>query len=340
MAAPDDSPTRLCDKCFATIAVDAPYCPECGAALDSESRSDGSDVAIYPDLARANLLRMRGDYKAAEDVCLGILRRFPNNATANGLLGDICAERGDLEQAAEWYELALDIVKDSESVRSKLESVRTRLAEREAAHTAQQIGLPMSSPRTGVYALATILLILTVGAASYFFGARTRPAPPVMDTRIDVSTQEPEPAPAIVPEKAPADVHPIPSTPGPWVDSTLLESLRGQLERGSQLLDAWQDPRTQVLTLTVAATTDEPFRTLAAHIGLSALSRATVSTATVRVIADGRLVYVGDATRERAIAIASPGFREESANNPDLWIDRLMTNEWSAPLNGAAGAPE
>lgn len=334
MAAPDDSAVRLCEKCFATVPPDAPFCPECGAALGDEAHSEGSDTAIYPDLARANLLRMRGDYKAAEDVCLGILRRFPNNATANGLLGDICAERGDLEQAAQWYELALDILPDSEAVKSKLAGVRNRLAEHESAQTAQKIGLPTRAPRTGLYAFTTLLLIVGVGLASYFFGSRTHPQPPVMDTRIDVSS-EPERAPTVVPETAPESVTPIPREPGPWVDKSLLDALRTQLDRGSQLLDAWFDPRSQNLTLTVAATSDEPFRTLAAHVGLSALSRPSVGTATVRVIADGKLVYLGDATRERAIAIASPAFREESANDPDLWIDRLLTNEWSASGSAA-----
>lgn len=337
MAAPGDNTPRLCEKCFATFDADAPFCPECGAALDSETHSDGSDVAIYPELARANLLRMRGDYKAAEDVCLGILRRFPNNATANGLLGDICVERGDLEQAAEWYELALDIVSDADAVRAKLEGVRARLAERESAHTAQKIGLPMSAPRNGIYALATIILILAVGIGSYFFGSRaSRPAPPVMDTRIDVSSRSPETAPPANETPPQKEEPPAPRASGPWTDAALVQALRGTLADGLRLLDAWEDPRTRALTLTVSGGANEPARTLAARIGLATLQAHPIApVVTVRVVLPDKLVYVGDATREGALAVAASTFEEESAHDPDLWIDRVMANEWEAsPTTG------
>jgi len=339
LEAQDASAPRLCGKCFATVGADAPFCPECGAALDDASHPDGSDAAIYPELARANLLRMRGDYKAAEEVCLGILRRFPNNATANGLLGDIGTERGDLEQAAEWYELALDIVPDSDTFRDKLNRVKAHLAERETAHTAHKIGLPMSAPKTGIYALTTVLLIVTVGVASYFYGSRAHPPPPVMDTRIDVSSHGPEPAPPSAPTAAapePADVQPTPRTQAPWTDATLLETLRGELEQGARLLDAWEDPRTRSLLVTVSGSTDEAPRTLAAHLGLAAIQRRpNAPQVTVRVVLDGRLVFVGDVLRSGALAIASPEFREEAARDPDLWIDRILANEWEASPSGS-----
>src|SRR5688500_5066185 len=87
LAVPGSNKTKLCDKCFATMPSDAPFCPECGAPVGS---SEGSDSEIYPLLARANLLRMRAEYKQAENVCLSILKRYPNNSSTNTLLGDIC----------------------------------------------------------------------------------------------------------------------------------------------------------------------------------------------------------------------------------------------------------
>ena len=149
MEAPERSnPLLLCQKCFAMIPAGAEYCPECGAPI-VDDLAEGSDTAVYPELARANLLRMRGEYKVAEDICLAILRRHPNSATANTLLGDICADRGDLKQAADWYDMALDITPDSESDRRKLEAMRRRIKEHEAAEAAKHLGLPESKPKIG-----------------------------------------------------------------------------------------------------------------------------------------------------------------------------------------------
>jgi Tfp pilus assembly protein PilF len=97
----------------------AGFCPECGAPIGT-APAEGSDAAIYPELARVNLLRLRGDYKAAQDHCRAVLRKFPNNVTANQLLGDLCQETGDLSQAKEWYELALDIAPNHAHIQQKL----------------------------------------------------------------------------------------------------------------------------------------------------------------------------------------------------------------------------
>jgi len=59
--------------------------------MATTSYSDPSDAQAGAELARANLLRLRGDYLAAEAECLKVLRQFPNNAGAHTLLGEICA---------------------------------------------------------------------------------------------------------------------------------------------------------------------------------------------------------------------------------------------------------
>ena len=110
MAVQGRSETTSCPKCFAVVKLGAEFCPECGATLDPAS--GGSDQEVYNDLAKANLLRNRHQMPEAIEVALGILRKYPNNATAHTLLGDIYAELDDLKQAAEWYEMALDLSPD------------------------------------------------------------------------------------------------------------------------------------------------------------------------------------------------------------------------------------
>jgi len=57
---------------------------------------------LYPELGRANLLRLRGDYDGAIHQCLSVLKRMPDDLSAHILVADIYAESGDLHQASQW----------------------------------------------------------------------------------------------------------------------------------------------------------------------------------------------------------------------------------------------
>lgn len=155
----------LCEKCFAMMPKGSEFCAECGAPLEDAPGIGGSDQEVYPELAKANLHRMRKEYKPAKDICLGILRRFPNNASANTLLGDICVEQDDLEQAAEWYELALDIVPDSAADKAKLDDVRAKLAEKEKAVTVESLGITHTNKPPYVTIAAIIVAVAIIGVA-------------------------------------------------------------------------------------------------------------------------------------------------------------------------------
>ncbi len=56
---------KYCDFCFADNEQDAHVCSDCGAPFGGDEDSEESDNLVYKDLARANLLRMRGDLVAA-----------------------------------------------------------------------------------------------------------------------------------------------------------------------------------------------------------------------------------------------------------------------------------
>ncbi len=149
---------------------------ECGARLREDTTdplyAEGSDREVYPEIARANLLRMKGEYEAAVEVCLGILRRYPSNETAHALLGDIYADQGKLADAIQWYELLVDLAPTSAVYRAKLENLRALQAAQQAQPVMPSPAMPAnaepvrpSTLRVWVYALFGLLILILVAAA-------------------------------------------------------------------------------------------------------------------------------------------------------------------------------
>lgn len=192
------------------------FCSECGAPLTDAPGVVGSDAEVYPELARANLLRMRREFKAAEDACLAILRRYPNNSSANTLLGDIACEKGELEQAVEWYELALDLVPDSVEVKQKLAEVKQQLAEQQTQTTAEAIGIPDRQPPIGLYAMIGIV-VLGLAIAGVMLSRRP-PDGPKEDPNKPVVVGKNSPPPTPIPDKA----EPKPAAPQTYHEDAVL----------------------------------------------------------------------------------------------------------------------
>ncbi len=161
----------VCSKCFAEIPDTSVFCLECGARLREDTLdplyAEGSDREVYPEIARANLLRMKGRYEEAVDVCLGILKRYPSNETAHALLGDIYADQGKLDDAIQWYELLVDLAPNNAFYRAKLDNLRSLQAVQQSpsATTTPPPPAPAPSTRTWVYGLfGLIALILMLSA--------------------------------------------------------------------------------------------------------------------------------------------------------------------------------
>lgn len=305
----------------------AEFCPDCGAPIETDAvASEGSDAAIYPELARANLLRMRSEYKQAEEVCLAILRRFPNNATANTLLGDICAERGDLEQAAEWYELALDIVPDSTADRTKLIQIRQRLKEREAASTAEQLGLPTRKPKALLYAVGLIVMVVAIASASYFIGRQAMAAKKPGETggivNLPLTLSDPEASRAAQPTPTPSTIN--------GNDAALRSAISTKVSEGAKLTYAWKDPRTNRLYLTLALAAEDDERVYAAKVGKAALEHVSDSPrVTIRVFKAGLEAYMGDVMREGLSVVTAQAWIDENGENAVALANALLVNEWT-----------
>ena len=327
MEAPErNKPLLLCQRCFAIIPDAAEFCTECGAPV-VDDLGEGSDTAVYPELARANLLRMRGEYKIAEDICLAILRKHPNSATANTILGDICAEKGDLKQAAEWFEMALDITPDSTSDRDKLINVRRRIKEHETAETAKHLGLPESRPKVGLWVGGVIAFVALVAAIGFLLGER-------MNANKNKSTGE-----VTVPVSVPLqgtrnDVdNAAPNSTTPPAPTDLLSLVKAAVAgESARILGATRFPDTQGVLLTFSATGSEDLRLYAAQLGKSVLEKVNdAPNVTLLALRDGKVAYSATMTRQNYTPTTTEEWKAQHADDLRAFADAALTDEWPPP---------
>lgn len=144
---------RFCDHCLAPLSQDATHCPECGlpvtSGTDDPLLHEEAERLVNPRLARANLLRLRGQWEEAIRACAEVLRQFPSNVHAHALMGDIYRDQGNLEEAAQWYKLALELAPDSVVDRQRLEQVQRELELRQQAqHQSQEVQHLQKQTRT------------------------------------------------------------------------------------------------------------------------------------------------------------------------------------------------
>lgn len=83
--------------------------------------ADGLTQEVYALLAQANLCRIRGNWPDAVEKCMAAMRMDPQSVAAHSLLGDIYENKGCLDDAIQWYRMALDINPDSPADQQKLE---------------------------------------------------------------------------------------------------------------------------------------------------------------------------------------------------------------------------
>jgi hypothetical protein len=340
-----------CERCFARVPATELVCPECGAPLNSDVAVPGADSAVHPELAQANLLRLRGDIEAAERKCLSILKRYPNEPEAHVLLGDLSADRGDWRRAAEWYELAVDLSPNSTADRAKLDEAKKRVEDAETAETVEQLGLPEASPRGPwlVGSVALILVVVIMVAAFWHRPAlRTKQlqpingqvvAPPDRAGTSDAGALGPADSGSATP--ANSDAGPAAPT-APLEDRTLMDMLVKRSTEGGQLISLVQDPRDHAVTLTYSVPASGDARRIGAILARDALNQSTETLiVTVRGVSGEELVYVADATRSK-LADAEAASGQADAATSDTWISQFMQREWtpqSSSGSGTAAAP-
>lgn len=117
----------FCWHCGARLPDDGARCPVCGKAsvitLDDAAREGSAEEQKHRLLTQANLLRMRKDWQTATLRCTEALRVAPKSASAHSLLGDICRDQGRLNDAMDWYKLALSLDPTRRADREKLDEI-------------------------------------------------------------------------------------------------------------------------------------------------------------------------------------------------------------------------
>ncbi len=215
-----------CPQCNAELADDSEYCTECGADAHVQTTREAAERAKASEklLATANLWRMRGKWSEAERSCVEVMRADPNNLHAHSLLGDIYRDQGRYDDAAQWYQMALDLDAGSTADRAKLDHVKAEIARVEARAPRPRIASTVDS--VGTQALMGLSpnnwLRALVGASVVFVAlvvvlvvAMSKPAPK--------SGDKPAARPPAVPTSPSNSVQPLnvplPPAEGPGVSS-------------------------------------------------------------------------------------------------------------------------
>jgi hypothetical protein len=330
LAVPGKSETMICERCFASVKLGSEFCPECGAPM-GDGPAEGSDAAIYPELARANLLRTRGDYKAALEQCRAILRKFPNNVTANQLLGDLCSETGDLEQAKEWYELALDIAPNSAQIRGKLTDVRQKLEAQETAGMVEQLGLPPAKSRNSMVAIGLAVLVIAVGVAAYIVGSKAQSnsevGPPKMTSvQAPITNSSPEQHPAATTTPTTAAI-----VGGSADEQSLKQLVAQRSSNGSKLDSIILDPRSGLAVVTFSVGEAEDSRQIAAEIASVVFDNSAITrTITIRAIKGGALSFIADVHRDAYEQTKSDDWKAQNGSDPNALATHILSQEWPA----------
>ncbi len=129
--------TDFCSFCLAPLSGDVQTCPDCGMPVNAEAVDEAmrerESRTINLQISRVNLLRMRGEFDDAMKLCDELLKYHPENVDVHILKGDVCFERGKLDDAWHWYRLASDMRPEDASIHRKLQTI-DQIRQDRAAH--------------------------------------------------------------------------------------------------------------------------------------------------------------------------------------------------------------
>jgi tetratricopeptide (TPR) repeat protein len=151
-------------------------------------------------LARANLLRMRGQWTDAVELCTEALRGDAHSPAAHSLLGDIYENQGRLDKAIHWYQLALEL--DPESIADKAKLTRARelqAVRRRAGNPRLSWAYLVAVAGVAFLFVAFVMAAIVAGerhsTSSVLVGAPLPPYPPAIIPKVmppDHTTEEDE----------------------------------------------------------------------------------------------------------------------------------------------------
>lgn len=323
---------------------------EARVGLEAPGFNSGKDDdALHANLAKANLLRLRGDFEEAEKVCVNMLRVHPDSAPVHTLLGDIAFSQDQAGKAIEHYEIAHQLDDKAPDIPRKLAEAKHLHESHETVTTAEQLGIPVKAPMPwtsigfGVIAALALGGAFIAGLASYPKSASDgRGVAPAITAGPDsvASTPKPSKEPPVTTETneeksvatettpSPVVTPPTPAVSSALDDQTLLTQIQAHGNVGSHLVSLTSDPRTHGVILTYSVGADDNARLIGAELAKSALDTSgDTLTVTVRGLRDQKLAYVADIPRTLYADTITEAWQKANPE-PEAWLSHVITNEW------------
>lgn len=315
---------------------------------------------LQAELARVNLLRIRGDISSSKTLCLSILKRFPESVDAHVMMGDLHSEQGDLAPAAEWYSLALDLDRNAPGVGVKLNRVQAAL---DITGQASKSRIMVANGRQispWLY-VAVAASVIAIGSIAYIAGLKS-PAdqtaqikPSITDKIVSPSSATTTPIrndfadttprnsqvslPATSPGPAPSTsptTQDIKSTgtakesPLSVVeDQRIFDQVVSRTKFGKHIVSIVMDPREKSMILTYNVANGEHGRYIGAILADVAMEYENkVAMVTLRGVRNGALSYIADVPREKIMAVENKEGKDVQDLDSHSWIDEVLTNEF------------
>ncbi|MHB0912123.1 MAG: tetratricopeptide repeat protein [Armatimonadota bacterium] len=310
-----------CLECGASVPARASLCPDCGAKTSQERTDSGS--ALHSLLLNAYLLNLRGDSDAAISECIKALRIDPDSLETHSLLGDIYKAAGKAEEAAHWYQLALDLKPRNRADRERLSGLISELTDAGGRR-----------PARNLKAAGTVAVLLIAAILGWSAIARHgSPEPPqrsaAAPTTPPVIAPLNEPPPGPLPERSDREADLISATNG-----------SPELQRYKlQIVDAEIDPRdnSAVITFTGERPEGERAANTLVRCGLAVLREVflrdtAMPRATVRALypisaesgVHREVVFAATAEREKALGVDpdTATYQEQLAAMENPWVSQ------------------
>ncbi len=151
----------FCSHCLSPLKSGDRKCPECGLSTSGEDADillrDREERSINLQLARINLLRIRGQRREAINICEEILKYHPENADALAVRGDLAFDEGNLNEASRWYRTAADAAPGKLVYQQRLQDVMAEVDRRSQIQEHENT-MAMLSRRTRNYRLFGIIM--------------------------------------------------------------------------------------------------------------------------------------------------------------------------------------
>jgi hypothetical protein len=332
---------RRCEDCKIILESDARFCPKCGKSVGAVGDAEPKDARLGVLLTSANLHRVRQEWDAAIADATSALEIDPNNADVASLLASIYEQRGNTDEAAVWYRIALELNPQNPANRARLDRVTRGIGQ---ASMAKRDNRRIWLAAAAAVALVALTVILTLALS------RPRPEPSVPSRAASPPTgrtteiRAPATSPGAASGQA-ATVRPgaglpptgssLARTPGEAAIKAALAGSEAVRSSGAAVDDVIADPRQGVVvaTFTLPATgpvTRAKVITAAGQIAREAFgANPEVRSVTVRCIispggpATTQIAFVGDVGRA-----AMDGLGE---NTTEAQLDAAFSAKWWNP---------